>query len=135
MAHGLHADAELALSERLLERELTGATAGCATLLYLCLPHSTKLELDDEELDAEGFDWLLWTLRFLFLASMAAVAIWGHADLLANSPATQGDSPECTSKDSDLAEVCWWVVVVEACSAAICTGIILAQAVSSLCEW
>lgn len=105
-------------------------------LCCVCVQYfSTKLELDDEELDAEGFDWLLWTLRFLFLASMAAVAIWGHADLLANSPATQGDSPECTSKDSDLAEVCWWIVVIEACSAAICTGIILAQAVSSLCEW
>jgi len=109
-------------------------------------------EEDDDDDGSEPFDYLVFILRLLFMATMAGLALWGHhvlavraeaeADAITAARATGGHDSgddfslaECAGRDEDLVAVCWWIVVIEGCAAAIAAGVAIAQAVAAVFGW
>jgi hypothetical protein len=107
---------------------------------------SDSLEEEESELNQSeyGFDWLVWILRFIFLITMAGLALWGrdvlHARESAETDATSaaGEAADstnigsCAGRDADLVHVCWWLVVGEAIAAAVAGGVLIAQTIQGI---
>lgn len=127
--------------KRALSIESNGLSVRCCSVFS---------SVDDDSDD--GCDWLVWTLRVLFLCALIALAVWGKILLDAeaasaaaeasNPPAvpsdvgTSSDDSVCKEgHDADLVYVCWWMVLIEASVAAVSGGVILAQSIASACDW
>jgi hypothetical protein len=69
-------------------------------------------------------------------AITAARAAGGH-DSSGGGSSSEGDFSlaECAGRDEDLVAVCWWIVVIEGCAAAIAAGVAIAQAVAAVFGW
>lgn len=112
---------------------------------------SSSVDVDDDSDDDDGCDWLVWTLRVLFLCALIALAVWGKIllDAEAASAAAEASNPAAVPShvdptddsvckeghDGDLVYVCWWMVLIEASVAAVAGGVMLAQSIATACDW